>query len=159
LFWYGKDNTGIQQYYPSDLMTIKFSFRSVYTNAFEPFISRTFKQSNDGKCKELAKTAAGLTDPIKEFTIFNNYPNPFNSTTQIKYNIPQSGKVKLIIYNILGQKVKTLVDAIQNTGKYSVIWDGRNEYGNEVGSGVYFYTVVYKSEKVSERTKKILLLK
>ena len=70
-----------------------------------------------------------------------NYPNPFNPETVIKYGIPNNEKVEVVICNVLGQKVKTLVSKNQEAGFYEVKWDATNDYGNNVGSGIYFYRV------------------
>ena len=75
------------------------------------------------------------------FDLKQNYPNPFNPVTSIKYQIPKSAHVKLVIYNILGLKVRTLVDKGQLPGFYQVEWNGRNESGNQVSSGVYIYSI------------------
>ncbi len=75
--------------------------------------------------------------------IFQNYPNPFNSTTIIRYQLSAVGgqqpAVSLKIYNIIGQEVRRLVDGPEDPGLHEVIWDGRDDQGNQVGSGVYFY--------------------
>jgi len=73
------------------------------------------------------------------FAISRNYPNPFNPTTMIDYQLPQSADVKLEIYNVLGQKVRTLVNAKMAAGRYQATWDARNDAGTPVGSGVYIY--------------------
>lgn len=66
-----------------------------------------------------------------------NYPNPFNSTTQIPYLLAAPGPVRLVIYNTLGQPVRILVDEFQAVGRYQVQWDGRDRYGSAVAAGVY----------------------
>lgn len=66
-----------------------------------------------------------------------NYPNPFNSTTAIRFELPGTGRVRLVLYNVLGQRVRTLVDAKHDAGTYAVRWDGKNGAGQEVASGVY----------------------
>ncbi|UCG93988.1 MAG: T9SS type A sorting domain-containing protein, partial [Candidatus Aerophobus sp.] len=76
-----------------------------------------------------------------EFSVSQNYPNPFNPTCVIAYALPTDCQVKLSIYNILGQKVKVLVDEYQNAGYRSVTWDGKDDQGQEVSTGVYFYRV------------------
>ena len=89
--------------------------------------------------------------------LIGNYPNPFNPTTSISFSIPESGKVELSIYNIKGQKVKTLVNEIITAGEHSIIWDGRDSKGKPVSSGIYLYNL-----KVNNRTevvRKCLLLK
>ena len=68
-----------------------------------------------------------------------NYPNPFNPSTTIRYEIKHPSKVTLKIYNLLGQEVRTLVNKQQSNGIHFVVWDGKNERGQMVGSGVYFY--------------------
>ena len=75
----------------------------------------------------------------KEYALYENYPNPFNPTTTIKYSIKENIWVKLIIYNVMGQVVRTLVDETKPSGVYMVKWDGRNENSEMVSSGVYFY--------------------
>ncbi len=76
-----------------------------------------------------------------EFSLEQNYPNPFNPTTTIKYGLKEQVKVSLKIYNILGQVVKTLVSGNQTAGYKQVVWDGTNEFGAKVASGVYIYRI------------------
>jgi hypothetical protein len=85
--------------------------------------------------------AEALSDLPATFAVSRNYPNPFNPTTTIRYQIPSDERVTLTVYNVLGQMVRTLVDQHQTAGYYSVIWDGRNESGVELGSGTYFYSI------------------
>jgi hypothetical protein len=73
------------------------------------------------------------------YSLSQNFPNPFNPTTTIGYAIPQTGQVELAIFNTAGQKVRTLVAQEQSAGFYKMVWDGRNEMGESVGSGVYIY--------------------
>ncbi|HFE64848.1 MAG TPA: T9SS type A sorting domain-containing protein [Caldithrix sp.] len=76
-----------------------------------------------------------------DFALQQNYPNPFNPITGIRYSIPRDAKVELSIYNALGQKVKTLVSGIQPAGAHKVVWDGTNQAGVKVASGVYYYRI------------------
>ena len=85
-----------------------------------------------------------------------NYPNPFNPETTIKYIIAKGGNVKLSIYNVKGQLVRTLVSEKQEPGYRSVIWNGKNNHGNQVSSGVYFYHLKTADKVI---TKKMLLMK
>lgn len=97
----------------------------------------------------------------KVFALQQNYPNPFNPSTTIKYQLPAASEVKITIYNLLGREVRTLVDAEKPAGFYSVDWDGLNEHGLEVASGIYLYRIEAKSmagEKFLQ-TKKLMLLK
>jgi photosystem II stability/assembly factor-like uncharacterized protein len=90
------------------------------------------------------------------FKLYQNYPNPFNPTTRIDYEIPQSGFVSLIIYDLLGKEVRIILNEEKQPGSYSVTWDGNNEYGQKVSSGIYFYQL-----KVGSffKTLKMILLK
>ncbi|KAF0152410.1 MAG: hypothetical protein FD143_1048 [Ignavibacteria bacterium] len=74
-----------------------------------------------------------------EFALSQNYPNPFNPTTTIKFQVAQDAKVNLVVYDMLGQRVRTLVDGIQEAGFYTVRWDGSNDFGSKVSSGIYIY--------------------
>ncbi len=78
--------------------------------------------------------------PLK-FELSQNYPNPFNPTTTIRYSILNAAKVELKIYNMLGQMVKTLVNQDQSPGFYEVPWDGTDQFGRNVSSGIYFYQI------------------
>ena len=74
-----------------------------------------------------------------DFVLYPNYPNPFNSETEICYDLPLARHVRLAVYNLLGQEVAVLVDEAQEPGRYAVRWDGTNVRGNAVPSGVYVY--------------------
>jgi len=88
---------------------------------------------------------------IKTYRLEQNYPNPFNPTTTISYELPVSGKVRLVVYNVLGQKVRTLIDEKQGAGKYKMTLDA-----SELSSGVYFYRL---SAGKSDLTRKMILIK
>ncbi|MFC1731044.1 FlgD immunoglobulin-like domain containing protein, partial [candidate division KSB1 bacterium] len=75
------------------------------------------------------------------FQLFQNYPNPFNPVTTITYEIPKTSRVSIRIYNLLGQHIKTLVDTEQAAGQYIISWDGTNDNGAQVSSGVYIYNM------------------
>jgi hypothetical protein len=103
-------------------------------------------------------TSVGFTQhhPISHFKLFQNHPNPFNSSTIIAYDNPRGAKVVLRIYDILGREVRELVNRWQEAGHYKVGWDGRNNQGEEVASGVYFYqlrTGDYKETRKSALIK------
>lgn len=97
----------------------------------------------------------GLTLPT-EFALSQNVPNPFNPTTQISFALPVAAKVNLAVYNVLGQHVKTLVDADMRAGNQTVTWDGTDLTGHTVASGVYFYKL---NAGDFAATKKMLMLK
>ena len=89
-------------------------------------------------CYELNINDFDNLKPIKYF-LSQNYPNPFNPLTIIHYQIPKEGKVVLMIYNLLGKPIRTLVDTEQEAGDYLIDWDGKDGAGSRVGSGIYFY--------------------
>jgi hypothetical protein len=93
---------------------------------------------------------------VAGFRLFQNYPNPFNPSTTITYSVAQSGEVVLTIYNGLGQSVRTLVNERKPAGEYSLTWDGRDDAGQLLSSGPYFYRL-----KVGEavETRRMLFLK
>ena len=92
----------------------------------------------------------------KTFTLFQNQPNPFNPETQISYFLPRDCRVRVIVYNVLGQKVKTLFKGYQATGAHTLTWNGRSDKGNQLGSGIYFYQL--QADTFVE-TKKMTLMK
>ena len=96
----------------------------------------------------------------KTYELSDNYPNPFNPSTQIHYALPKEGRVSLIIYNILGNKVRTLVSQTKKPGNYDVFWDGRDETGTALSTGTYFYQIRVQSEEEIEfkATKKLLMI-
>jgi hypothetical protein len=96
-------------------------------------------------------SVSGNNEIPKEFKLYNNYPNPFNPITNIKFDIPKSSLVKLIVYNVLGKEIKTLVDEKLNAGRYEVDWNASG-----YSSGVYFYKLI-SDEYVD--VKKMLLVK
>ena len=96
------------------------------------------------------------TKKFPKFKLLQNYPNPFNPETTIEYEIKNTAKVSIEIYNSLGQRVKTLINNIQSPNTYSITWDGKDSKGVIVGSGLYYYQIKVGDE-IS--TKKMILLK
>jgi hypothetical protein len=95
------------------------------------------------------------------FRLHDNYPNPFNPSTKIEYEVPSRSHVQLAVYDILGQLVRTLVNADHSNGHYSVAWDGTNETGRQVATGMYIYRLEAADGTGSATvlTKKMVLLK
>ena len=90
------------------------------------------------------------------FSLHQNYPNPFNPETRIVYNMHEAGDVRLVIYNVLGQEVRTLFDGRKSVGRHETVWDGKNKNGQSMTSGVYFYAL--KSAGIKS-VKKMVLIK
>ncbi|UCB52875.1 MAG: T9SS type A sorting domain-containing protein, partial [Candidatus Zixiibacteriota bacterium] len=83
-------------------------------------------------------------------------PNPFNPETKISYYLPTASYVKLIVYNVLGQRVRTLFDGHQDSGTHTQLWDGKHEDGTALSSGIYFYRMQAGDFR---ETKKMSLMK
>jgi hypothetical protein len=106
----------------------------------------------------LSFTTVAVYVGIARAELGQNYPNPFNPTTTIEYLVPDGAlqPVSLVVYDVTGARVRTLVDAPQRGGRYAVEWDGRNEIGQRVSSGVYFYRLVQPG---FSSTRKMVVLK
>ncbi|UCE07064.1 MAG: T9SS type A sorting domain-containing protein, partial [bacterium] len=109
----------------------------------------------------VGSTSGNLTGVIDDaqlpqsYYLYQNYPNPFNPQTNIEFSIGEPIEVKLVIYNLLGQQVKTLTQGYYPAGRHKIAWDGRNDYDQLVASGIYFYR--FKSDKYIKTRKCILL--
>jgi len=93
---------------------------------------------------------------IYPFLLYQSMPNPFQSQTAIRYSLPAQSNVSLMIYDISGKQVKTLVDQYQTSGLYSINWNGENNQGRKVGQGIYFYVLKTDNDKMQ---KKMLMLR
>ena len=93
----------------------------------------------------------------EEFFLGQNFPNPFNPTTNISFGLPQSGNVKLVVYNLLGKELRTITAGTMEAGKYNVVWNSLDNMGRKVGTGIYFYRLMVDSHTMA--TKKMLLMK
>lgn len=78
-------------------------------------------------------------EPVTDYQLEQNYPNPFNPETEIRFALPEASQVVVSIFNVLGEKIRTLVNASYEAGYHSILWDGKDEYGDPVASGVYLY--------------------
>lgn len=122
------------------IMYVWDSLNSLYAQMFD--FSAVDNENNDAT-------------PIS-MSIGQNYPNPFNPETNISFDINRSGLVKLEIYNLKGQKVKTLVNDKFEVGRHSVVWNGRDDSDKEVASGIYFYRIKNGEKSL---TRKMILMK
>ena len=90
------------------------------------------------------------------YDLAQNYPNPFNPTTTVRYQVPEQADVRIVIYDLLGRRVRTLVDTPHDAGFHTTLWDGRNALGQRVASGIYIYRM---RANQFVRTRKMVLLK
>ncbi|MCH7946542.1 MAG: T9SS type A sorting domain-containing protein [candidate division Zixibacteria bacterium] len=134
------------------------SLRGSLISAFLGLIATTdgsalhiYKLSSDSSSVLIAQS-----EENKSARLLDNYPDPFNSSTVIQYELTKESIVRLTVYNLLGQQVATLVSALKPAGKHTVIWNGRDLNGNAIASGVYFYRLKTAETVLS---KKMLLLK
>ncbi|MEA1972732.1 MAG: T9SS type A sorting domain-containing protein, partial [Candidatus Cloacimonadota bacterium] len=135
-------------YADEDLADATYSYyvTAVYTDGeSEPSNTATAEVDNNGDASEVVVTSLN-----------RNYPNPFNPTTAISFSIAEESKVELVIYNVKGQKVKTLANDVMEAGNHSLIWNGETDNGATVGSGMYFYKM--KNGRYTS-TKKMILIK
>ncbi len=110
---------------------------------------------NDGRVIGRMDEAAATTRPAS-FALYPNAPNPFNPETQIGFSLPTAGRVELVVYDMLGQRVRTLVSKSMSAGVHRAIWDGRDASGAQVSSGPYFYRL-HAGDFV--QTRRMMLLK
>ena len=113
------------------------------------FIYRTHFELN-----QITK-AADKTNLPMSFTLFQNYPNPFNPQTFIKIELPHEAFISLDVFDIRGRKIRSLVSSIQPGGEYIVPWDGLNDFGQPLTSGIYYYRM--QSEDFVDIKRMILL--
>ena len=107
---------------------------------------------------EIAGLTADKGDRLvpDKFTLAQNQPNPFNPQTRVGFSLPTASAVTIEIFNIAGQKVKTLIDGYYEAGEHYVTWDGRDQSGTRTASGIYLYRMKAGS---FEETRKMLLIK
>ena len=153
----GSCTVGIED--ESETIGIDYVYNEEYTITASEIVNETaIKFTTDQPSLvsvEGDKSNDDLVKPVR-YVLEQNYPNPFNPETKIGYSIPESGFVSLKIYNITGQLVRVLQEGNQLAGKYVRIWNGRNNAGNKLSSGVYFYQIQAND---FIQTKRMILLK
>ena len=123
------------------LLNVSFSISDQIKGEQRMALEVTEFMANESNFSEAVQSGAiSITGSPLSFNLFQNYPNPFNPTTTIKYQIPENNiRVKIEVYNIVGQLVRTLLDINQDAGEYELVWDATNNQSLQVASGVYFY--------------------
>lgn len=110
------------------------------------------------KYTDLPTDADDFSDLIipREFSLAQNFPNPFNPTTTISFAVPRSGQAEVVIFDILGRKVRTVFHGSVPAGEMKLVWDGLDQTGHKAATGIYFYRVRYENGSL---TKKMILMK
>jgi hypothetical protein len=112
--------------------------------------------ADDPAARVLVVTGAGKLPSPDRYALEPNRPNPFNPVTTIAYDLAHAGESRLVVYDVSGARVRELVDTKQPAGRYAVSWDGRDDAGRSVASGVYFYRL---TSGAFSQTRKMVLLK
>jgi hypothetical protein len=112
--------------------------------------------NKDNKMIGLGHTELMLKPVPSEFSLKQNYPNPFNPVTTINYDLPKDAVVEIMIYDVMGREVIGLVQGMRRAGYHTTSWDSKDEYGNSVAAGLYFYQI---RSDYFVKTKKMLLIK
>jgi 5'-nucleotidase / UDP-sugar diphosphatase len=144
---------GLSMVVPTETEFVEYKVVRDYVIANSPL-----NYTTEGRVEDTFQTSVTTkrTEQLpSQFSLLQNYPNPFNPETTILYHLNKGVKVSLKIYNTVGQLIKTLVDETQASGIHSINWDGKNEFGGEVASGVYLYQL--KSKNSSEKRKMLLV--
>ena len=131
---------------------LRFFFRTDMMNVDEGFFIDDLRVYKSIPVESKADNDIALA-PI---SLLKNYPNPFNAQTSISFSLTEKQNVSLHIYNIMGQKIRTLLDNKLTEGFNTIVWDGKNNEGHDVGSGVYLYRLSTNDQSVSKR---MILLK
>lgn len=103
---------------------------------------------------ELSKFYLDTSYKNEDLILSQNFPNPFSSITIIKYSLPQAGRISIKIYDIIGREINTLIYREQSEGEHYILWDGKDSFGNNTASGVYFYSIKFNNHSV---TRKLIL--
>jgi hypothetical protein len=146
----------------SDSLTLNYNLKFLYFYKNNGVVNSLFGVFNDTAFVYQFDFILTDVETENEFNIplnvnlSQNYPNPFNPYTVITYTIMKRSHVTLSIYNVLGQKVRSLINEYKNPGDYNVIWDGANDNGNKIASGIYFYQIHIDDFSI---TKKMTLIK
>lgn len=140
---------------------LELVFKVIGKKHFESFIEIESYCINAEPAEYAMKTFVIDEDRVEgvpqEYKLYDNFPNPFNPETTIQYQIPATNYVSLKIFNMLGQPIKELVGEQKKAGMYQAVWEGTNEMGKEVPSGIYIYQITIPNK--FNKTKKMLLIK
>ncbi|MBL1213999.1 MAG: T9SS type A sorting domain-containing protein [Ignavibacteriae bacterium] len=132
---------------------------------YRPSIVMSMYESNNGNRRDFShilrhQQTTDLKDEntkiINDYKIFRNYPNPFNPSTNVSFWLSQNSEVSIIVYNLLGEEVITLLSNPLNKGEYKIVWNGNDKYNQSVPSGVYFISLKARSTSTDSQIQKTL---
>jgi len=147
---------GFNPIYSKEVELFTFTVRNLTSDPEAISIAGAEIVGLDGKMvKAVIETPADALP--EEFSLDQNFPNPFNPTTTINFALPEPGDVKLLVFNLLGQEVRTLTSGVMEPGAYKVVWNSLDNTGQKVSTGLYFYRLVVDNKVI--QTRKMLLLK
>jgi hypothetical protein len=138
-------------------LNLVFRTKTEIENSFVEVTAGEIRDGSYGVNTVALPAAVQIQTRPESYALANNYPNPFNPATTIKYALPEAALVRLEVYNVVGQVVRTLVAQPQTAGRYVVQWDATNDHGQSLSSGIYFYRLQAGSQFLE--VKKMLLLK
>ena len=147
---------------PEVIQTADTSYSDVNFTANQTNYYRLASVDHAGNISEYSAVVEAAVLSIVEnivpevFALYQNYPNPFNPTTQIRYDLPEEKNVTIIIYDVMGRNIRTLMNVNQTAGYHSIHWDAKNDTGEGVAAGMYIYTIQAGEFRA---TKKMVLLK
>ena len=127
-----------------------------YSNIYQPALEIISRYPENFKCQEITSTHDIKNQQLGMIESIKNYPHPFNPSARIEYSLNKPSNVKLSIFNFLGQRIKILCNSFQNTGNYSVVWDGRDQNNNPVNTGIYFINIELENQNLY---KKMVLIR
>ncbi|MCH8328625.1 MAG: T9SS type A sorting domain-containing protein [Candidatus Marinimicrobia bacterium] len=139
-----------------DVELMSFTLQQKVENASRPTLTSVGMVDNSVNFSQAIIGEVDLGLPM-EFSLAQNFPNPFNPETTISFSLPQAGRVKLAVYNLLGREVRSLVANTMEAGSYKLVWNSLDNNGRTVSSGLYFYRLVVDRKIIA--TKKMILLR
>ncbi len=143
-------------------LTVSWECKSMGSSALLMVGTRAVRMTSTGTERiydsqaRLSVKFSGMSSLPKEFALSQNYPNPFNPTTKFSVDIPRNGVVDIAVYDLLGQKITSIMSGQQSAGTYDIVWDGRDVHGFSAPSGIYFVRMT--ADKFNA-TRKIMLMK
>ncbi len=159
LYWYAFYRTFAYTLNQTPMLSDNYSGNLVlnYNSNLARYSSMPDELDGESLQKNIANNYSEVQEEVSEdeistdYVLFGNYPNPFNPTTTISYNLPEAGNVQIKVYDVLGREVAKLIDETKSVGKHSVAWNGSSNT-----SGIYFYTITFNNQTLY---KKMLLIK